>query len=183
MLCKTLWKRKAMFFGLQVRRVPECGGGETVHGGRWWCSSTCTLHPSPPAAHRRWIIDKGNIAVSYFIFFLLEIIFLQILQIKSCLPILEYSFYNKNLRWSSYHLFCNFCCWHLFSNHCSRYQFGKFCSRQLFCMLIFWTALAKLAFQTTFLQRWLKGKCDQGVGLQGPRGSRGRPTGSQRVKG
>ena len=99
--------------------------------------------------------------------------FVQILQIKSSLFILEYSFYNKNLRWSSYHFFCNFCCWHLFSNHCSRYQFGKFCSRQLFCMLIFWTALAKLAFQTTFLQRWLKGKCDQG----------GRLTGSKRVKG
>ena len=154
------------------------GAGVWGRGNRSWWQVVVLLHlhPPPSTTRRPSPLNHRQRKHCRFLLHLLpsgDHFFLQILQIKSCLPILEYSFYNKNLRWSSYHFFCNFCCWHLFSNHCSRYQFGKFCSRQLFCMLIFWTALAKLAFQTTFLQRWLKGKCDQG----------GRLTGSKRVKG
>ena len=47
-------KERPCFFGLQVCRVPGCGGGETGLGGRWWCSSTCgRLHLPPAGAHRR----------------------------------------------------------------------------------------------------------------------------------
>ena len=120
---------------------------------------------------------------------------------------------SKLSRWIRYHFFCNFlflivvpdinlevfvpgnffasCCFgQIWRNWLSGNFFAKVVKREVIKNIFYGQSDGRRKGGGLFLQgpRGSRGRPTgshglKGVGLQGPRGSRGRPTGSQRVKG